>query len=162
MPVSHVDQTGRSVSRSCSLYMPWVSGLINTRLAGSKLNHLGPREAVHNDALFAWLMLCICLQLAGLMVNSLLSSGFCVCQWMVGLDDLRGLFQPYWFYDSLIAFLFCADRENVYVCVCVTRLSSHVPGPWRALRHQPLQVVAWRDYAFEDMAWRDRSLNWKT
>jgi len=22
-------------------------------------------------------------------------------RWMVGLDDLRGLFQPWWFYDSM-------------------------------------------------------------
>ena len=23
-------------------------------------------------------------------------------RWTVGLDDLRGLFQPWWFYDSMI------------------------------------------------------------
>lgn len=67
------------MSRSCTACMPsLVSERINAHLAGSKLNHLGPREAVHNDALFAWWMLCICLQLAGLKVNSVLSNGFCV------------------------------------------------------------------------------------
>ena len=27
-------------------------------------------------------------------------------RWIVGLDDIEGLFQPYWFYDSIFIFIF--------------------------------------------------------
>ena len=39
-----------------------------------------------------------------------------VDRWTVGLDDLRGLYQPWWFYDSMILFWFCTNLHWANSC----------------------------------------------
>ena len=88
-------------------------------------------------------------------------------RWTVGLDDLRGLFQLWWFCDSMILPHYCVlARTHLECCIDIGVLSTLVtwtcwsmsrggPEKWSKGWNTSPMRTAWKGQGFSTWPWSD-------